>query len=111
LIPVAEAHEEAVRAAKEENRVAEFDEAHEEACDVVNDAFAALMFVPARTAADFDLKRRALVRLYPDGDHYDAQDGEWANVLLSDASRVLGLDPLAAFAVEWEDEDEEAATA
>jgi hypothetical protein len=31
-------------------------------------------------------------------------------VLLSDASRVLGLEPLAAFAVEWEDEDEEATT-
>jgi hypothetical protein len=43
-------------------------------------------------------------------DHNGAQNGDWANVLLSDASRVLGLDPLAAFAVEWED-DEEAATA
>jgi hypothetical protein len=32
-------------------------------------------------------------------------------VLLSDAARVLGLEPLAAFEVEWEDDDEEAATA
>jgi hypothetical protein len=64
------------------------------------------MFVPARTAADVDIN----VRLYPDCDHNGAENGDWANVLLSDASRVLGLEPLAAFAVEWEDEDEEAAT-
>jgi hypothetical protein len=65
------------------------------------------MFVPARTAADFDINGR----LYPDGDHNGAENGAWANTLLSDASRVLGLEPLAAFAVEWEDEDVEAATA
>jgi hypothetical protein len=69
------------------------------------------MFRPSKSAADFDVKRRTLLRRYRDDDH--AVDG-WMDPLINDAAALLGLDPLAEFAgpdLEDNEVDEEAATA